>query len=99
MLTSDSENNFKFSSAREIPSAASTTPLQPAASIVVAVSTEPPKERVPPDACAAHQLRCVSGKCITVDQLCDKVSKVNSSQRRIWNFHLSHIYITLTLTA
>lgn len=87
-MTSDSENKFKFSNARENRTTnkltSSTTPLQPAASNIVSITTEPPKvapqpqaqtPKVPLDACAAHQLRCVSGKCITVDQLCDKVRK------------------------
>ncbi|XP_037817584.1 uncharacterized protein LOC119607653 [Lucilia sericata] len=85
MMTSDSENKFKFSSARENRTtnrfSSSTTPLQPAASNIISITTEPPKiapqlqpsPKVPLAACAAHQLRCVSGKCITVDQLCDKI--------------------------
>ena len=104
-MTSDSENKFKFSSTRENRTtnrfSSSTTPLQPAASNIIAITTEPPGKvvvqttttktpatlsslssssatvtatKLPLEACAAHQLRCVSGKCITVDQLCDKVS-------------------------
>ncbi|XP_013109570.2 uncharacterized protein LOC106088543 [Stomoxys calcitrans] len=72
MMTSDTENNFKISAARGNRSTG-TTPLQPAASILVAISTEPPSKRVPSAVCAPHELRCVSGKCITVEQLCDKI--------------------------
>ncbi|XP_061390789.1 uncharacterized protein LOC133326126 [Musca vetustissima] len=73
MMTSDSENNFEISATRGNRST-STTPLQPAASILVAVSTEPPNVKLVPEACAPHELRCVSGKCITVKQLCDKIN-------------------------
>lgn len=73
MMTSDSENNFEISATRGNRSTG-TTPLQPAASILVAVSTEPPQEKVVAAVCAPHELRCVSGKCITVNQLCDRVS-------------------------
>lgn len=27
--------------------------------------------------CVGDELRCVSGKCITVDQLCDKVDRLS----------------------
>uniref|UniRef100_A0A1I8MLG0 FZ domain-containing protein n=1 Tax=Musca domestica TaxID=7370 RepID=A0A1I8MLG0_MUSDO len=73
MMTSDSENNFEISATRGNRSTG-TTPLQPAASILVAVSTEPPQEKVVAAVCAPHELRCVSGKCITVNQLCDRIN-------------------------
>lgn len=83
-MTSDSENKFKFSSSHQNRTSnrfsESTTPLQPAASNIFSITTEAPKLALqlppgkwPPNACAVHQLRCVSGKCITVAQLCDKV--------------------------
>ncbi|XP_073821109.1 uncharacterized protein [Musca autumnalis] len=73
MMTSDSENNFEISATRGNRST-STTPLQPAASIHVVVSTELPNVKAASTVCAPHELRCVSGKCITVEQLCDKIN-------------------------
>ncbi|XP_054083346.1 uncharacterized protein LOC105216648 [Zeugodacus cucurbitae] len=106
MMTSDTENKFKYSSATTTTTSrlattnrsnnsliggsnkvsfSATTPLQPAASLRIAVTTEPPNtaeddktnsdnnsKKAPANTCAPHQLRCVSGKCITVNQLCDK---------------------------
>lgn len=106
MMTSDTENKFKYSSTATTSRLATTnrsnnslisssnkvsfgatTPLQPAASMRIAVTTEPANtseddkinddnnnKKVPANTCAPHQLRCVSGECITVNQLCDKVS-------------------------
>ncbi|XP_018796873.1 PREDICTED: uncharacterized protein LOC108973834 [Bactrocera latifrons] len=103
MMTSDTENKFKYSSAATTARLATThrnnnslissgnkasfgatTPLQPAASMRIAITTEPSntsaddednddsKRKKPANTCAPHQLRCVSGECITVNQLCDK---------------------------
>ncbi|XP_036340546.1 uncharacterized protein LOC118749877 [Rhagoletis pomonella] len=97
MMTSDTENKFKYSSDTatsrpatcdhstatsklKVPFSA-TTPLKPAHSMRVTVTTEPGSlfkvdngngQRAPTKACAPHQLRCVSGECITVNELCDK---------------------------
>ena len=81
MMTSDSENKFKYSSSRVNRTSSikyidtlTTTPLKPEASQRIAVTTEIPVNVAAAVAsCALHQLRCISGKCITVDQLCDKV--------------------------
>ncbi|XP_067622697.1 uncharacterized protein [Eurosta solidaginis] len=98
MLTSDTENNFKYSSAATTSrhllrnrntsvnqnklSFGVTPPLKPEASMRISVTNEPPtppkndtannKHPLSPT-CAPHQLRCVSGECITVNQLCDKI--------------------------
>ncbi|XP_012161595.1 uncharacterized protein LOC101450750 [Ceratitis capitata] len=107
MMTSDTENKFKYSSAATTSRVSTTTtnrnahggsssnrlyfgattPLKPAASMRIAVTTEPASftdstrddttDNINPkhpalNTCAPHQLRCVSGECITVNQLCDK---------------------------
>lgn len=73
MVTSDSENTLKYARAnftrrsnkytttlkRVNPGLNSTTQNQNGTFL---------------DGCVSHQLRCVSGKCINVDQLCDRVS-------------------------
>ncbi|XP_053958821.1 uncharacterized protein LOC128863608 isoform X2 [Anastrepha ludens] len=97
MMTSDTENKFKYSSATTTPRFTfpnrgmnntfnkvpfnAITLLKPAASMRVAITTQPSN---PPNksnynskaasvnSCAPHHLRCVSGECITVNQLCDK---------------------------
>ncbi|XP_037961140.1 uncharacterized protein LOC119690202 [Teleopsis dalmanni] len=75
MMTSDSENKLKYSAARtnrtSSKTSTNTTPLQPAASVQIAVTTDAPK--IPVATCSDQQLRCVSGKCITVQQICDKI--------------------------
>ncbi|EDW04848.1 GH19622 [Drosophila grimshawi] len=100
MMTSDSENKFKYSSQRtnrtaskfSVPTA--TVPTRSASAIpTAALAQQREWERITmttssptssttastmatptaaPGRCLPHELRCVSGKCITVNQLCDK---------------------------
>ncbi|EDW77766.2 uncharacterized protein Dwil_GK24663 [Drosophila willistoni] len=112
MMTSDSENKFKYSAQRTnrttskfslvpsttpaartasaIPSSAllqqrererrvsttttsTTTPRTTTTATTSATSTNPTTRSSPGStSCQPHELRCVSGKCITVSQLCDK---------------------------
>ncbi|XP_030383813.1 mucin-5AC [Scaptodrosophila lebanonensis] len=85
MMTSDSENKFKYSAQRANRTSSkfsiSSTPLRTAASAqaqqrvvasTVATPTRTSTSHRTLKTCAPHELRCVSGKCITVSQLCDK---------------------------
>lgn len=79
-MTSDSENKLKYSSNRlnrtssikYIDTIASSLLLQTEATQKITITTEFSNVSEV-SSCELHQLRCVSGKCITVDQLCDKV--------------------------
>ncbi|KAH8282188.1 hypothetical protein KR054_006085 [Drosophila jambulina] len=103
MMTSDSENKFKYSQRSNRTSvkfsvATATTPAARTASAIPgsALAQQRERERVTsststtttpkppttvatptevvtaPGGCLPHELRCLSGKCITVSQLCDK---------------------------
>ncbi|XP_034668527.1 uncharacterized protein LOC117901750 [Drosophila subobscura] len=103
MMTSDSENKFKYSqranrtsvkfsvsggattpaarTASAIPSAAlvqqrgRTTTTTTTTTTTSSTTQAPPTAQTAvtaPGGCLPHELRCVSGKCITVSQLCDK---------------------------
>lgn len=100
MMTSDSENKFKYSAQRanrttsKFSIATVTAPTRSASAIPpAALAQQQERERLSsstsssstststmitptraPGRCLPHELRCVSGKCITVNQLCDKVS-------------------------
>lgn len=105
MMTSDSENKFKYSAQRanrttsKFNIATVTAPTRSASAIPpAALAQQRERERLStssgssststsstststmitptraPGRCLPHELRCVSGKCITVNQLCDKVS-------------------------
>lgn len=112
MMTSDSENKFKYSAQRanrtsvKFSVATAPTPAARTASAIPssALAQQRERERVttststtttttsrpsttlqPPyevvaavGGCQPHELRCVSGKCITVNQLCDKVRILKS---------------------
>ncbi|EDW64240.1 atrial natriuretic peptide-converting enzyme [Drosophila virilis] len=100
MMTSDSENKFKYSAQRanrttsKFSISTATVPTRTASAIPPsALAQQRERERIAisssssststtsstmatptraPGRCLPHELRCVSGKCITVDQLCDK---------------------------
>ncbi|XP_001356455.4 uncharacterized protein [Drosophila pseudoobscura] len=98
MMTSDSENKFKYSQRANRTSvkfsisgpttpAARTASAIPSSALVqqrgrtTSTSTTTTTTKAPPTTqtavtapggCLPHELRCVSGKCITVSQLCDK---------------------------
>ncbi|XP_016998187.2 atrial natriuretic peptide-converting enzyme [Drosophila takahashii] len=109
MMTSDSENKFKYSqranrtsvkfsvgapttpaarTASAIPSSAlvqqrererTTSTSTPSTTSTTSTTIDPPTSMptlfelvTAPGGCLPHELRCVSGKCITVSQLCDK---------------------------
>ncbi|KAH8403226.1 hypothetical protein KR222_008210 [Zaprionus bogoriensis] len=95
MMTSDSENKFKYSAQRtnrtssKFNIATVTAPTRSASAIPpAALAQQRERERISstssttsspmipptraPGRCLPHELRCVSGKCITVNQLCDK---------------------------
>ncbi|XP_023165900.2 uncharacterized protein LOC111596075 [Drosophila hydei] len=104
MMTSDSENKFKYSAQRTNRTSSNKFSISTATVPTRSASAIPPstlaqqreRERVTsissssssstssststtiatptrtPGRCLPHELRCVSGKCITVNQLCDK---------------------------
>uniref|UniRef100_A0A1A9ZD22 FZ domain-containing protein n=1 Tax=Glossina pallidipes TaxID=7398 RepID=A0A1A9ZD22_GLOPL len=76
MMTSDTENKFKYSSTNTNRSSskysANTTPLKPLNTRTLAAISTTETTKAPSTSCGLHHLRCVSGQCITVDQLCDK---------------------------
>lgn len=73
MITSDSENTLKYERINFTRrSNKYTTPLKRINLQLNTTTHESTKNF--DDGCVSHQLRCVSGKCINVDQLCDKVN-------------------------
>lgn len=67
MMTSDSETDFKFAT-RSTVVTTDGGHQQPASTLSTLAAAA---GHVTP--CPVGELRCVSGKCITVSQLCDKV--------------------------
>ncbi|XP_055855704.1 uncharacterized protein LOC129918960 [Episyrphus balteatus] len=72
MMTSDSENKMKISHNNSSISSNSTSTSN---NMTEVNKNESKIELTTPSStsCSGNELRCVSGKCITVDQLCDKV--------------------------
>lgn len=74
MVTSGSENKLKYTKINFTRSPRTYT--RPPLSWIKqdSNSTAQDSDKSIQNTCGLHQLRCVSGKCINVDQLCDKVS-------------------------
>lgn len=73
MITSGSENKLKYTKVNYTRSSDKhTTPLKRVK--LEFETTTSGSDSGSQNTCASHQLRCVNGKCISVEQLCDKVS-------------------------